>query len=642
MPVVSCCITPTVKFYPLVGRCAVCVAAILCMLLSERSAGEVWNVSTPAELHFACEQTRPGDEIVIAPGTYQLTGTLTVHTSNLIIRGATGNRDDVVILGSGMNSADGARTAIEIYTFYVTIKDLTVSECYWHGIHFQNNANLARVSNVCTLNIGEHHMKGVRYTSSGVLEHCLFLQTKVRENDGVARPDNYLGGPDFLGARSWVIRDNMAMNINAAQPGLGDPGIFLWQEIIDCVTERNVIINCNKGIGYGNPSAGTLYHAEGGIIRSNFIVRGNDIGLELCYTKNVKVYNNTIYSENDNYFRSLHILDNTTIPTVNLDLRYNIIRGRILDNTRAGGWTSTGDIVGSTATPDWFVDPLNGDLHLTALATPAIDAAAPLIEVQQDADGDPRPTAAQSDVGADEYAPYAAGDSDFDGDVDLADAASLIGQMTGPVVPKVYHEYGGNVVMEAEHYSQKTDGSGSAEGSAWLFMTGYASRGDGLMRANPDAGVSVDAPYIESDAPHMSYSVEFSTAGTYYLWLRATAVSDASSDFHYGLDGVAVSSNQANSATAPDASFFVWQSLRDDGGRPTIVVPSPGPHTVDLWMREDGPFVDQLLLTTDASYTPVDPLETPQHAVAGGDLDGDGDVDLRDAALLAGNFSGSP
>jgi hypothetical protein len=59
-------------------------------------------------------------------------------------------------------------------------------------------------------------------------------------------------------------------------------------------------------------------------------------------------------------------------------------------------------------------------------------------------------------------------------------------------------------------------------------------------------------------------------------------------------------------------------------------------------MREDGPFIDQLLLTTDEAYTPVDPLESAQHPVLSGDLDGDGDVDLRDVTVLSGNFSGSP
>jgi len=363
---------------------------------------DIYNISD-LQTHFV--NAGPGDELVLHPGTYYLGWSLYIsgNKAGLIIRGSTGDPDDVIIHGGGMNNSSGVYEGIQTTVDNVQIRDLTVAEFFHHGLHFQPGADGTLVHNVVTRNIGEHHMKGAKYNRDGIIEFCRMEQTATRLNGLPNRPDNYLGGIDLLGATEWTIRDNVAEDIMAADFGYGDPGVFLWQAIIDCVTERNVIINCNKGIAYGNPSAGTIYHAEGGIIRNNFIVRGNDIGLELCYTKNVKVYNNTIYSADGNYFRSLHVLDNTTIPTVNLDLRYNIIRGRILDNTQAGGWTSTGDIVGSTATADWFVDPLNGDLHLTALATPAIDAAAVLADVPADIDGDSRPSGDYPDVGADEY-----------------------------------------------------------------------------------------------------------------------------------------------------------------------------------------------------------------------------------------------
>jgi len=409
---------------PIRSRKPVSTAALVWLACCCTAMATTWYVSSVGELYYSLNQASPGDEIVIEPGTYHLTRDVTVFKSNITIRGATGNFEDVILVGGGMNSANYPREGIQIFAPDVTVRDLTLTEFYWHALHFQNGADRAHVINVRTLNIGEQHIKGVRYTNGGIIEHCLLQQTKTRINDGVARPDNYVGGIDLLGASNWTIRDNVAIGIKGIAGG--DAGIFLWQEIVNCVVERNVVIGCNKGIAYGNPyNPKNIYHAENSIIRNNFIVRlsGNDIGLELCYLKNVKVYNNTIYSDDPNYFRVVHILDKAAVRNVNLHLAYNIIRGRILDNTVAADYTLTGNIIGFTVQPDWFVDPLNGDLHLTRNAAPAIDGAEPLPEVSEDIDGHPRPLGNAPDVGADEFLH---GDLDGDGDVDLADLMIMV------------------------------------------------------------------------------------------------------------------------------------------------------------------------------------------------------------------------
>jgi hypothetical protein len=84
---------------------------------------------------------------------------------------------------------------------------------------------------------------------------------------------------------------------------------------------------------------------------------------------------------------------------------------------------------------------------------------------------------------------------------------------------------------------------------------------------------------------------------------------------------------------------YEWLSLRGDGNQPVIEVPAPGLHTVDLWMREDGARIDRLLLTRHSvSYSGREPAESPRHPVLSGDLDEDGDVDLRDWDIMVGRF----
>ena len=360
----------------------------------------VWNVSTVGEILNAVNSAAPYDTIIIAPGTYYMSSRLNIYDHHLTIQGSTGNRDDVVLVGGGMNTNVEPREMIDLHTDDVTIRDLTISECYYHGVHIRTEQDVDRttISNVKILNCAERHIKGstnFANVSEGILiENCYLLQTKAK----TVGDTNYIGGIDMMTLEGCTIRDSVMQDIQGATGG-GRGGIFLWNESDNCTVERNLIIGCDRGIAFGNPSGTVTYHNDGGIIRNNFVVRGADIAVELCRTNDLKVYNNTIYSADSGYFRTVHI---NNASTTNLHLAYNIIRGQIL-LTEGATFSGTGNITGSTPATDWFIDPLNGDLHLTELATGAIDAALLLPEVPADIDGDVRPSGDYPDVGADEY-----------------------------------------------------------------------------------------------------------------------------------------------------------------------------------------------------------------------------------------------
>ncbi len=48
--------------------------------------------------------------------------------------------------------------------------------------------------------------------------------------------------------------------------------------------------------------------------------------------------------------------------------------------------------------------------------------------------------------------------------------------------------------------------------------------------------------------------------------------------------------------------------------RATVNVSSTGPHSVNIWMREDGSTIDKIVLTTSSGYTPsgAGPAESPR------------------------------
>jgi len=161
-----------------------------------------------------------------------------------------------------------------------------------------------------------------------------------------------------------------------------------------------------------------------------------------------------------------------------------------------------------------------------------------------------------------------------------------------------FQESNGQVVMEAESFSGNTPVSANQ----WAQQTSPAGfSGAGVMAVVPDAGNQNNTNF-PALSPGLSFDVNFSAGGTYYIWVRGQGPDDAGDSVHVGLNGQAVST--ADNISSFPAGSFNWSGQTMDGPVATLTVPGPGAHTVNVWMREDGFLFDKLLLTTNANLTP--------------------------------------
>ena len=178
-----------------------------------------------------------------------------------------------------------------------------------------------------------------------------------------------------------------------------------------------------------------------------------------------------------------------------------------------------------------------------------------------------------------------------------------------PPAPIAFQELNGQVVLEAEHY----DGNVSASAHTWTLETAKAGfAGTGYVSALPNAGTSINTGYT-STSPQLLFNVNFTSPGTYYVWVRGQADSGSDDSCHAGLDGTGPTS--ADRIASFSSSGWVWKRDTMDGSPATLVIGTPGPHTIHLWMREDGLRVDKLLLRTNSSSTAplgAGPAESPR------------------------------
>ncbi|MBI5550526.1 MAG: right-handed parallel beta-helix repeat-containing protein [Desulfobacterales bacterium] len=361
--------------------------------------GDVITVSDAAQLASAVATVNAAGgnaTILLEDGQYDLDNLLHITAGHVVIRGRSGERERVVIQGTGMSS--GVAHVFLVAASHVTIADLSLGEVYYHGIQVQgeNGADYLRVHNVRFFNTGEQMLKGSysgsRGSNHGVVECSLFEYTAA------FGPQYYIGGIDVHHGADWVVRGNTFKNIRSPGGALAEFAVHFWSDAENPVIEKNVIVNCDRGIGLGLGERG----CAAGLIRNNTIYADdqglfNDVGIGLESASNVEIYNNTIFLD--------HAYDNA------VEYRFAVSTGNVIVNNltnkairaRDGGAALTRNNV-TSAQAGWFVHSASGDLHLSQPVASVVDAGERLDEVPDDMDGETRPAGGGYDLGADEYA----------------------------------------------------------------------------------------------------------------------------------------------------------------------------------------------------------------------------------------------
>jgi hypothetical protein len=309
---------------------------------------------------------------------------------NIAVRSAAGDPTKVIISGKGWDSDVRGDDILHIARCEgITIADLTFADCRSYGVKVEaeNAPRRIDIYNCRFRDIGVRAIKGsagqnpnVRAVK-GSVRYCHFENTRIPPADWLFGGD-YIAAIDMMALDDWTFSDNVFRNIRGRNGG-GRAAIFIWVRSRRVTVERNLIVNCDRGVAFGNPGRSTAnvageqpVYMSGAIIRNNFIVGGPDCGVELWYAEHVKVYNNSIWRPEQNWRRGIRIGTGTS----QTDIVNNLVHGEILFD--GGKARLRRNLAGRL--DNYFVDPPSGNLALTRVAIEAIDKGVLLPDVTED------------------------------------------------------------------------------------------------------------------------------------------------------------------------------------------------------------------------------------------------------------------
>ena len=364
------------------------LTAALCPPL-EPPSGTTVTVSTESELRNQAYNAPAGTTILIQAGIYNMGSYLHIIHVGVSLRGATGNRDDVILDFGGMISG---YFGILVDADDVTIADLTIRNAHDHGVSIQGKDRPV-LYNLHIYDIRDQLVKVNPEGSEDGLLACSRLEYTT------SAPDSYTNGISAHDAHRWVVRDNEWYRIRTID-NTPAPTILFWSGSSDTIVERNLLVDCYQGIAFGNASHGAGDHT-GGIVRNNMIYASlpHDSVIEMVHATGWLVAHNTAWLLNPEPGLTWGM--EARFADTQGTFAYNLSNLAIWQNRDGAQGTVTGNL--TNAQSSWFVDAVSGNLHLSASAASAIDGAATLSVVPDDFDGDSRPRGDAPDVGADEF-----------------------------------------------------------------------------------------------------------------------------------------------------------------------------------------------------------------------------------------------
>jgi hypothetical protein len=375
-----------------------------------------------AELRQIVADATAGTTILLRDGTYNMdrgdsNSRLVFSTPGVTLRSLNGNAEAVTLEGNY-----ATHELVSISASDVTIADLTLTRAYDHPIHVSGRPGQpirgVLIRGVVIVDPGQQAIKvnanADGYADYGTIE-CSRIELTSRGRSSV-RDGCYTGGIDVHKARGWVVTRNLVRGFWCPS-GLSEHAIHFWSTSRDTLIEENWILNCARGIGLGlresgatrtyeddpYPNAGYLGHIDG-VVRNNFIAAydsalfnssfGFDAGISMEQARGARILHNTVGSTSAPFSSIEWRFENTVIELFNNLVTHNL---RARDSAQSAGASNLDD-----ADPSWFVDLAAGDLHLTRLATPALDSATPQGLAAAAFDFDHQSRDSQPDIGADE------------------------------------------------------------------------------------------------------------------------------------------------------------------------------------------------------------------------------------------------
>ena len=318
--------------------------ALLLLPIPPLSAAEI-HVDDTSGLSAAMDSAGPGDEIILAAGTYTISDPLYPATAGteeepIIVRA---EEPGAAILET--NTAMAFEVRVPHWTFEGRdIQGVCVNHTNCeHAFHIIYQADHTVVRN-CVMRDFNAQIKG-NGESNGVemiFPDDVLIEGSELYNESIRATVNPVTPIDVVGGQRWTVRSNF---IHDFAKGLSDSvsyAAFYKGNSADGVFERNLVV-CEQlhsggtrvGLSFGGggsypdsiceDSDCSTEHSRG-IIRNNIVADCSDVGIYLNESSDTGVYNNTLYNTAG--------LD-VRFATSSADIRNNILSETI--NLRDGG-----------------------------------------------------------------------------------------------------------------------------------------------------------------------------------------------------------------------------------------------------------------------------------------------------------------
>lgn len=245
--------------------------------------------------------------LILDDGIYHIASTIVIKRPNTFIISFSGDPLKTILRGNGMIKSSHVVNLLTVQAPGFLLDGITLKEVSHHLIQIkgEKGANFPIIRNCVLQDAYQQLIKvttGKKNTPSenGIIENCLF------EYSAGVGPNYYIGGIDAHGVTNWLIHKNTFKYIASPRQRISEYAIHLWGNAQNNIVDSNIIIDSDRGIGFGmGNKKGDKFSNFAGVISNNIILHTDnghpfaDTGICLENSPKTLVDGNYIYLEHD-------------------------------------------------------------------------------------------------------------------------------------------------------------------------------------------------------------------------------------------------------------------------------------------------------------------------------------------------------